>query len=171
MTYLPNQPFMLNDFTAQTVLNWVLPAVGSVIAIALIIYLWRYLRKSNEVGRISEFDEKTFKKLIVDKEESEQLPVCNECKMPMRVEIRYKDFMKDQGDFLIDRKTAKNSLQSLVDTERISQEDMDSILEFFDENPEINQQLFKRYKCPSCKKVEVLPYRQQTKKDQRSKTN
>ena len=148
----------LNEISAENILNWVLPAVGTVLAIALIIYLWRYLRKSNEVGRISEFDERTFKKLVVEKSANEFIPICEKCKMPMRVEIHYKDFMKDQGEFLISRETAKKELQSLVDGDRILEEDMNNILEFFTNNPEVNQQLFKRYKCSNCSAVKVLPY-------------
>jgi len=143
--------------TAQSVLNWLLPTIGSVAAIALLIYLWRYMRKQNHVGRISEFSEKTFKKLI---KEGEQPGFCEDCKIPMRVEIHYKDFMKDTGDFLIHRETAVHTLKSFVECERISQKDVDSILLFFESHPEVNQQLFKRYKCSNCKKLKVLPYLQ-----------
>ena len=148
----------LNEISAESILNWVLPTVGTVLAIALIIYLWRYIKKSNEAGRISEFDERTFKKLVEEKGTEETHPFCNECKMPMRVEIHYKDFMKDQGEFLISRETAEKELQSLLDGKRISQEDKEAIINFFEENPEINQQLFKRYKCTNCSKMVVLPY-------------
>ncbi|NHJ04587.1 MAG: hypothetical protein EAX90_07175 [Candidatus Heimdallarchaeota archaeon] len=152
----------VNDISAESILNWVLPAVGTVLAVALIIYLWRYLKKSNEVGRISEFDERTFKKLIVEKGADEFIPICEKCKMPMRVEIHYKDFMKDQGEFLISRETAKKELQSLVDGDRILEEDMSNILEFFNDNPKIKQQLFKRYKCSNCSAMKVFPYQIQS---------
>ena len=81
----------------------------------------------------------------------------------MRTEIRYKDFMKDQGEFLINRDTAEPTLLSLVKGERISQEDKENILQFFDENPNVHEQLFRRYKCPNCSKVVVLPYLAATK--------
>lgn len=149
---------LTQDISAQNIFNILLPIIGAVAAIALLIYLWRYIRKGNQVGRISEFDEKTFKKLIKN---GEQSGYCEECKIPMRVEIRYKDFMKDSGDFLINRETAIHTLKSLVEGERISQEDMDFILIFFDSHPEIQQQLFKRYKCSNCNKVKVFPYHQQ----------
>lgn len=148
---------LAQEITAQNVLNWLLPAIGTVAAIALLIYLWRYTRKQNQAGRISDFNERTFKKLI---KEGEQLGFCEDCKIPMRVEIHYKDFMKDTGDFLIHRETAVHTLKSLVECERISQEDVDSILLFFESHPEIQQQLFKRYKCSNCKKLKVLPYLQ-----------
>ncbi|MFW9923032.1 MAG: hypothetical protein ACFFDW_07055 [Candidatus Thorarchaeota archaeon] len=159
MNILPNENLMLKDFSAQTILNWVLPAVGTLIAIALIIYLWRYLRKSNEVGRITEFDEKGFKKLIEEHGSEEYAPFCQNCKLPMRFEIRYKDFMKDQGDFLINKETAEQTLKTLVECERISQEHMDFIMAYFEANPELEQQLFKRYKCPNCSRIKVIPYK------------
>jgi len=149
---------LTQDISAQNIFNILLPIIGAIAAIALLIYLWRYIRKGNQAGRISEFDEKTFKKLIKN---GEQSGFCEDCKIPMRVEIRYKDFMKDSGDFLINRDTAIHTLKSLVEGERISQEDMDFILVFFDSHPEIQQQLFKRYKCSNCNKVKVLPYHHQ----------
>lgn len=150
---------LTQEITAQSVLNWLLPAIGTVAAIALLIYLWRYMRKENHAGRISEFNEKVFKKLI---KEGEQPGYCEDCKIPMRVEIHYKDFMKDTGDFLVHRETAAHTLKSFVDCARMSQKDMDLILLFFDSHPEIKQQLFKRYKCPNCNKLKVLPYLQST---------
>ena len=146
---------IVQDIDATNVFNILLPILGTIFAIALLIYLWRYVRKGNQAGRISEFDEKTFKKLIKD---GEQSSFCEDCKIPMRVEIHYKDFLKDSGDFLINRETAVHTLKTLVECERISQEDSDLILVFFDSHPEIQQQLFKRYKCPNCGKVKVLPY-------------
>lgn len=150
--------FIINEITAQTVLNWLLPALGVIAGIFIIWFVWRYLRHSNEVGRSSEFNERTFKKLIGDEVEQEHHPVCEKCKMLMRIEIRYKDFMKDQGDFLIHRDTAEQTLESLVNSGRISKIDMANMLQFFDDNPEINEQIFKRYRCTNCNKVEVLPY-------------
>ena len=149
----------VNAATAQDVLNWVLPAVGIVITLVVIWYVWRYLRNANRAGRISEFDERTFKKLVeVDESSIDGHPICAECKIPMRVEIKYKDFMKDTGDFLLNRDTVIHSLKTLCEGERITQEDYDSILLFFNEHPDVQEQLFKRYKCPNCDKTVVLPY-------------
>ena len=149
----------INAVTAQEVLNWVLPAVGILITLVVIWYVWRYLRNSNRAGRISDFDERTFKKLVeVDDSVTDHHAICSDCKIPMRVEIKYKDFMKDTGDFLINRDTAIHSLKSLLEGERISQEDYDSVLVFFNKHPKIQEQLFKRYKCPNCEKTVVLPY-------------
>ncbi|MBN1330575.1 MAG: hypothetical protein JXA54_13960 [Candidatus Heimdallarchaeota archaeon] len=150
--------FTINEITTQTVLNWLLPALGIIAGIFVIWFVWRYLRHSNEAGRISEFNERTFKKLISDEVEQEHHPVCEKCKMLMRVEIRYKDFMKDQGDFLIHRDTAEHTLESLVNSGRITKNDMKTILQFFIDNPKINEQTFKRYRCVNCNKIEVLPY-------------
>jgi len=150
---------LTQEITAQNVLNWLLPAIGIVAAIALLIYLWRYMRKANHVGRISEFNEREFKKLI---KEGKKPGFCEDCKIPMRVEIHYRDFLKDTGDFLIHRETAAHTLKSFVDCERMSQEDADLILLFFDSQPKIQQQLFKRYKCPNCNKMKILPYLQQS---------
>jgi len=147
----------INAITAQEVLNWVLPAVGIVITLIVLWYVWRYLRNANRAGRSSDFDERTFKKLV-EVESSEDSQVCSECKIPMRVEIHYKDFMKDTGDFLLNRETAIHSVKSLLEGNRISQGDYDSILTFFNEHPDIKEQLFKRYKCPNCEKTIVLPY-------------
>jgi hypothetical protein len=147
----------INAVTAQEVLNWVLPAVGIVITLFVLWYVWRYLRNSNRAGRISDFDERIFKKLV-EVESAEDSQVCSECKIPMRLEIRYKDFMKDTGDFLLNRDTAVHSLKSLVEGERISQDDYDSVLVFFNDHPDVKEQLFKRYKCPNCEKTVVLPY-------------
>jgi hypothetical protein len=154
----PVNPFLsTNDITAQDVLNWVLPALGIAAAAVVIYFSWRYLRKSDSVGRVSEFNEKTFKKLIKN-EDQEYLPNCLQCKMPMRVEIRYRDFMKDTGDFLIVKETAEQTVASLVGVGRISEEDKIKILKFFEEHPELDQQLFRRYKCPNCSEVKVVPY-------------
>lgn len=147
----------INAVTAQEVLNWVLPAVGIVITLLVLWYVWRYLRNSNRAGRVSDFDERTFKKLV-EVESSEDSQVCSDCKIPMRLEIRYKDYMKDTGDFLINRDSAIHTLKSLLEGERISQDDYDAILVFFSDHPEVKEQLFKRYKCPNCEKTVVLPY-------------
>ena len=147
----------INAVTAQEVLNWVLPAVGILITLLVLWYVWRYLRNSNRAGRISDFDERTFKKLV-KVESAEDSQVCSECKIPMRLEIRYKDFMKDTGDFLLNRDTVVHSLKSLLEGERISQDDYDSVLVFFNDHPDVKEQLFKRYKCPNCEKTVVLPY-------------
>jgi len=147
-----------NAVTAQEVLNWVLPAVGIVITLIVLWYVWRYLRNSNRAGRISDFDERAFKKLVEVDSSDDSHQVCSECKIPMRFEIRYKDYMKDTGDFLLNRDTAIHSLKSLVDGERISQEDYDAILVFFNDHPDVQEQLFKRFKCPNCDKIVVLSY-------------
>ena len=148
----------INQTLTEEILNWVLPILGVIIAGLIIWYIWRYTRRSDHAGRISEFDEKALKKLIEDKGTQKHLPYCEDCKMPMRTEIRYKDFMKDQGEFLISSETAEHTLTSLVGSSRISQEDMDLIKEFFTSHPELDQQLFKRYKCPNCSNIQVLPY-------------
>jgi hypothetical protein len=148
----------INAVTAQVVLDWVLPAVGIIITLIVIWYVWRYLRNSNRAGRISEFDERTFKKLVEVESSAEMQNVCPECKIPMRLEIRYKDYMKDTGDFLINRDTAIHSLKSLLEGERISQDDYDAILVYFNDHPEVKEQLFKRFKCPNCEKTIILPY-------------
>ena len=141
-------------------LNWILPGIGLLISLILLWYLWRYLRKSNKAGRMSEFDERTFKKLLEEEGvDDQQLPFCSDCKLPMRVEIHYKGFMKDQGEFLIQKKTAKQTLKTLVECERISKEDEKNILAFFAKSHTVDQQQFKRYKCPNCSKVQVLPYK------------
>ncbi|NPE07939.1 MAG: hypothetical protein GNW80_06640 [Asgard group archaeon] len=148
----------VNATLAEEILNWGLPILGVIFTGLIIWFIWRYVRKSNPAGRISEFDEKSLKKLIEDKGTQKHLPYCGDCKMPMRTEIRYKDFMKDQGEFLISSETAENTLTSLAGSGRISQEDMDLIKEFFASHPELEQQLFRRYKCPNCSKTQVLPY-------------
>jgi cytochrome c-type biogenesis protein CcmH/NrfF len=148
----------INATLTEEILNWGLPILGVIFAGLIIWFIWRYVRKSNPAGRISEFDEKALKKLIEDKGSQKHLPFCADCKMPMRVEIRYKDFMKDQGDFLISRETAELTMASLVGSSRISQADMDLMDEYFTSHPELEQQLFKRYKCPNCSKIHVLPY-------------
>jgi len=148
----------INQTLTEEILNWVLPILGVIFAGLIIWYIWRYTRRSDHAGRISEFDEKALKKLIEDKGTQKHLPYCEDCKMPMRTEIRYKDFMKDQGEFLISSETAEHTLTSLVGSSRISQEDMDLIKEFFTSHPELDQQLFKRYKCPNCSNIQVLPY-------------
>ncbi|HUT80997.1 MAG TPA: hypothetical protein VMZ29_07325 [Candidatus Bathyarchaeia archaeon] len=148
----------INEITAQIVLNWLLPALGVLAGIFIIWFVWRYLKHSNEAGRVSEFNERTFKKLISDEVEQEHHPVCEKCKMLMRVEIRFKDFMKDQGDFLVHRDVAEQTLESLVNSGRITKNDMKAMLQFFTDNPKINEQLFKRYRCMNCNKIEVLPY-------------
>lgn len=150
--------FSVNATLTEEILNWVLPILGVIFTGLIIWFIWRYVRKSDHAGRISEFDEKSLKKLIEEKGTQQHLPYCVECKMPMRTEIHYKDFMKDQGEFLINSETAENTLTSLVGSSRISQEDMDLITEFFISHPELEQQLFKRYKCPNCSKTQVLPY-------------
>ncbi|MHA1125715.1 MAG: hypothetical protein ACTSO7_08295 [Candidatus Heimdallarchaeota archaeon] len=148
----------VNAATTQDVLDWVLPAVGILITLIVLWYVWRYLKNSNRAGRVSDFDERTFKKLVeVDLSEDSQ-QICSECKIPMRLEIRYKDYMKDTGDFLLNRDTAIHSLKSLVEGERISQVDYDAILVFFNDHPDVQEQLFKRFKCPNCDKTVVLPY-------------
>jgi hypothetical protein len=146
---------------APAYVDWLLPVLGSIGIIILLFYLWNIFRKSNQAGRISEFDEKGFRKIVKDEEESEKhsAPLCPECKLPMRKEIRYKDFLKDTGEFLITRESLQEITQSLVDCQRISKEDKKRILEFFESNPSSNQQTFRRYKCPNCSKVLVLPYR------------
>ena len=146
-----------NAVTAQEVLNWVLPAVGIIITLIVLWYVWRYLRNSNRAGRSSDFDERAFKKLV-EVESAEDSQICTECKIPMRLEIRYKDYMKDTGDFLLNRETVSYSLKSLLKGERISQDDHDAILVFFNDHPDVKEQLFKRYKCPNCDKTVVLPY-------------
>lgn len=148
----------INQTLTEEILNWVLPILGVIFAGLIIWYIWRYTRKSDHAGRISEFDEKALKKLIEDKGTQKHLPYCEDCKMPMRTEIRYKDFMKDQGEFLISSETAEHTLTSLVGSSRISQEDMDLIKEFFTSHPELDQQLFKRYKCSNCSNIQVFPY-------------
>ncbi|MBK5114945.1 MAG: hypothetical protein KGD59_15305 [Candidatus Heimdallarchaeota archaeon] len=148
----------INATIAEEILNWGLPILGVIFAGLIIWFIWRYVRKSNSAGRISEFDEKALKKLIEDKGSQKHIPFCEDCKMPMRIEIRYKDFMKDQGDFLISRETAEHTMASLVGSGRISQDDMDLMDEYFTSHPELEQQLFKRYKCPNCSKTHVLPY-------------
>ena len=115
----------INDVTAEQVLNWVLPILGALIIAVVIWYIWRYIKQSNQAGRISEFNEKTFKKLVGDEGAVDLLPFCQECKMAMRVEIKYKDFMKDTGDFLVSRDSAEPALRTFVDMERITQEDLD----------------------------------------------
>jgi hypothetical protein len=150
-----------NDITARDVLNWVLPAIGVLAAVVVIYFVWRYLRQSDRVGRVSEFNEKTFKRIIKDKE-TEHLPNCSKCKMPMRVEIRYRDFMKDTGDFLISKDALEQTTKTLLESGRISEDDRVNIVTFFVENPETKQQLFRRYKCPNCSDVHVIPYLVQT---------
>ena len=146
----------LNVITVQDVLNWLLPALGILASFILIWYLWRYIRNSNRAGRMSEFNEKTFQKLV-EKGDHEH-PICADCKISMRVEIRYKGFMKDSGDFLISRETADSILQSLVDGKRISEQDRENILRYFNDHDDITEKLFKRYKCPNCSRIIVLPY-------------
>lgn len=153
-----------NDITVKDVLNWLLPALGVVAAALVILFVWRYIRQSDQTGRISEFNEKTFKKLI-GTDEQEKLLICQKCKMPMRVEIRYRDFMKDTGDFLVSKETVEQTTDSLVKTGRISEKDKARILTFFESHPEIEQQMFKRYKCPNCSKTSVLPYQTVSKMD------
>jgi hypothetical protein len=148
----------INQTLTEEILNWALPILGVIFTGLIIWFIWRYVRRSDHVGRISEFDEKALKKLIEDKGTQKHLPYCEDCKMPMRTEIRYKDFMKDQGEFLINSETAEHTLKSLVGSSRISQEDMDLIKEFFTSHPELDQQLFKRYKCSNCSNIQVLPY-------------
>ncbi len=148
----------INQTLAEEILNWALPILGVIFTGLIIWFIWRYVRKSDHTGRISEFDEKSLKKLIEEKGTQKHLPYCEDCKMPMRKEIRYKDFMKDQGEFLISSETAEHTLNSLVGSSRISQDDMDLITEFFASHPELDQQLFRRYKCPNCSKTLVLPY-------------
>jgi cytochrome c-type biogenesis protein CcmH/NrfF len=151
-----------NDVTAKDILNWLLPALGVVAAGLVILFVWRYVRKSDHAGRISEFNEKTFKKLI-ETDEQELLPICQKCKITMRVEIKYRDFMKDTGDFLISKETAEHTTDSLVKTGRINEEDVTRIITFFESHPEIEQQMFKRYKCPNCSDTSVLPYHPELK--------
>ncbi|NHK30298.1 MAG: hypothetical protein FK730_03030 [Asgard group archaeon] len=151
-----------NDITAKDILNWLLPALGVVAAALVILFVWRYVRKSDHAGRISEFNEKTFKKLI-ETDEQELLPICQKCKITMRVEIKYRDFMKDTGDFLISKEMEEHTIDSLVKTGRINEEDVTRIRTFFEANPEIEQQMFKRYKCPNCSDTCVLPYHPELK--------
>ncbi|NHJ84851.1 MAG: hypothetical protein FK734_05280 [Asgard group archaeon] len=158
MIIQPTPDLMTKAVTAEQVFNWLLPAFGVVVLLFLFWYIWRYVRASNKAGRVSEFSERTLKRLIDEKYEDETIPFCNKCKMPMRVEIRYKDFLKDSGDFLITRETVEPTLQSLVECDRISKTDKEEVLSFFAKHPNIDQQLFKRYKCPNCSKVQILPY-------------
>ena len=160
MTYLNN--LSINATLAEEILNWALPILGVIFAGLIIWFIWRYVRRSDHVGRISEFDEKALKKIIKEKGDKEHIPFCEDCKMPMRMEIRYKDFMKDQGEFLVSRETAEHTLTSLLGNERITQDDMDLIVQFFEKNPELDQHLFRRYKCPNCSKTQVLPYHKST---------
>jgi hypothetical protein len=152
----------INATLAEEILNWALPILGVIFAGLIIWFIWRYVKKSDQAGRISEFDEKALKKIIEEKGTQEHIPFCDDCKMPMRMEIRYKDFMKDQGEFLINRESAEHTLTSLVGSGRITQEDMDSVNQFFADNPELEQHLFRRYKCPNCSKTLVLPYHKTT---------
>jgi len=160
ITIKPN--LSINATITEEILNWALPILGVVFAGLIILFIWRYVRRSDQAGRISEFDEKALKKIIEEKVTKEHKPFCDDCKMPMRMEIRYKDFMKDQGEFLINRETADHTLNSLVGNERISQEDRDLIIEFFEAHPNLEQHLFRRYKCPNCTKTSVLPYHKTT---------
>ncbi len=152
----------INATLAEEILNWGLPILGVIFAGLIILFIWRYVKRSDRVGRISEFDEKALKKIIEEKGTQEHIPHCSVCKMPMRMEIRYKDFMKDQGEFLINRETAEYTLNSLVGSERITQEDMDLIVQYFEDHPNLEQYLFRRYKCTNCSKTKVLPYRKIT---------
>jgi hypothetical protein len=153
-----HSPIASNAIDTQTILNWVLIGLGIAVFLFLLLYLWRYIRQSNQAGRISDFDERTFKKLVGEERSKEQIPVCKKCKTPMRVEIRYKDFLKDTGDFLFHQESVEQTTTSLVACDRISKKDKEAILLFFKEHPEIEQQLFKRYKCPNCHSVQILPY-------------
>ncbi|MHA1213058.1 MAG: hypothetical protein ACTSSH_11410 [Candidatus Heimdallarchaeota archaeon] len=148
-----------NEVTGQTVLNWLLPALGVLAAIFIIWFAWRYLREGNPAGRLSEFNERTFKKLIEHEGDQVQKPLCSKCKLPMRYETKYEDFRQDQGEFNIQRKAAKETLVILAKSKRITKRDKTRILEFFDDHPEISEQLFKRYKCTNCEKVEILPFK------------
>ncbi|MEA2071585.1 MAG: hypothetical protein U9O98_09890 [Asgard group archaeon] len=147
-----------NAWEAPTIINWILPAIGIVVSLILLFYLWRYIRYSNEAGRLSEFDERTFKQLVKKGSEKEIQAVCPECHIPMRVEIRYKDHLKDSGDFLITTKSLEETLHSLVECYRITEIDARRIKQFFKDHPGKEQQLFKRYRCPNCEKTVVLPY-------------
>lgn len=154
----------INDITVKEILNWLLPALGIIAAALVILFVWRYVRQSDQAGRISEFNEKTFKKLI-ESDEQEKLPTCHKCKITMRVEIKYRDFMKDTGDFLISKDTAEQTTDSLVKTDRINEEDKTRILTFFEKHPDVKQQMFRRYKCPNCSETKVLSYQSATKMD------
>jgi len=149
---------ILQKITSSTFLNWFLPALGVIATLFVIIFVWRYLRHSNQAGRISEFNERTFKKLIVEEGIQEQIPFCNECHLPMRLETTYKDFLHDQGEFLIYRETLEESLSNLQKSGRIAEPDEERIRLYFKHHPSTQEHLFRRYKCPNCSKVQVLPY-------------
>ncbi|MCF2144645.1 MAG: hypothetical protein K9W42_13185 [Candidatus Heimdallarchaeota archaeon] len=155
--YYQSPVLTLQKITSTTFLNWFLPALGIIAAVLVVIFIWRYLKHSNQAGRISEFDERAFKKIIKE-ESSHQLPFCSDCNLPMRLETTYKDFLHDQGEFLIYRLTLEETLTNLVKSERITTDDESKIHQFFDEHPNSTEHLFRRYKCPNCSKVVVLPY-------------
>lgn len=152
-------PFLtINEITAQSVLNWLLPSLGGIAAFLVILFVWRYLRHSNEAGRVSEFNERTFKKIVETEGSAEDLPFCEKCKLPMRVEIKYKDFLQDSGEFTIDRDSIEEMLVPMVKSGRITEENREMINDFFKKNSSITQQTFRRYKCPHCSKVIIKPY-------------
>ena len=79
-------------WSAQNFFNWLLIGIGVFATLFLVFYIWRYVRLSNRAGRMSEFDERTFKK-IIEKElqEDSTQPFCQNCKIPMTKEVHYKE--------------------------------------------------------------------------------
>lgn len=161
-------PFKLvqNAWKAQDYINWILPGIGIIISFILVWYLWRYIRHSNQAGRISEFDERTFQRIIKEGPEGQHTPLCPDCELPMRVETHYKDYLQDSGEFVFQRETLKPSLNQFLENGQITQKDKNRILGYFDKHSTLKEQRFRRYKCPDCGRVEVLPYNPPKKEEE-----